>query len=247
MSVTCHWKGSNFKVPQIRADQSVLNYLLCNSFTNLKTGGDFDFASKFGKINLPWPGKKYPGEKHVFGHNYTGVGTRLDIRLDENDQPESGEEPKNRIDLAAYHHDIKYRDAKNDLQLKHKADREMLKELDNIQNPSTAERFQRMLVKKALQAKLKLGMGFYKVEAKPIPRKSKQEAIETLYYKKPKIDKVINKIKIPRASKQEAIESLSNKKPKKQESIESLSNKQPKKQEAIESLNNKKQEAIIMA
>ncbi|ESP02101.1 hypothetical protein LOTGIDRAFT_157250 [Lottia gigantea] len=30
---------------------------------------------------------KYPREKHLPGHNYTGPGTRLDLRLDKNDKP----------------------------------------------------------------------------------------------------------------------------------------------------------------
>ncbi|ESP01307.1 hypothetical protein LOTGIDRAFT_157485 [Lottia gigantea] len=38
--------------------------------------------------SLPgFPCAKYPGEKHLPGHNYTGPGTRLDLRLDENDKP----------------------------------------------------------------------------------------------------------------------------------------------------------------
>ena len=156
---TIHFNGYNFKIPQ-----SSLHY-----------GGSFDFQKAFGNINLPWYGKKYSGEKHVFGHSYTGIGTRLDLRLDKNDKPKPGEEPKNRVDKAAYHHDIKYRNAGNDLPLKHQADREMIQELKNIQNPSLGEKFQRALVIKALQSKLKLGFG--------LPRKAKQDAIDLLKVK----------------------------------------------------------------
>ena len=36
-------------------------------------------------------------------------GTRLDIRLNENNIPKSGEEPINAIDHLAYIHDLAYR------------------------------------------------------------------------------------------------------------------------------------------
>ena len=169
--ITIHFYGTNFQIPKLKENQSIKQYL----------GGEIDFQKLLGNINLPWPGKKYPREKHVFGHNYTGVGTRLDIRLDENDKPKQNEEPKNRVDLASYHHDLKYRDSGDNLELKHKADKEMIIELDNIQNPTFAEKFQRALVKKAIQSKLKLGIGFP-------ARKAKQEAIEKLFENEPKIE-----------------------------------------------------------
>ena len=76
-------------------------------------------------------------------------GTRLDIRLDKNDQPIPSSIPKNRVDWASYHHDLAYRNAGDNLELKHLADRKMIEELDSIQNPTLAERFQRALVKKS--------------------------------------------------------------------------------------------------
>ncbi|ESO88609.1 hypothetical protein LOTGIDRAFT_165393 [Lottia gigantea] len=59
-----------------------------------------DIQKSLGSLSgFPWA--KYPGEKHLPGHNYTGSGTRLDLRLDENDKPKPGEEPVNRVDAAA--------------------------------------------------------------------------------------------------------------------------------------------------
>lgn len=55
------------------------------------------------------------------------------------------------------YHDIAYREAGQDLEKKHEADREMIKHLDNIKNPPFKERVERFFVKKAMQAKLKLG------------------------------------------------------------------------------------------
>ncbi len=56
-----------------------------------KAGGDIQNLLS----NLPGlPFAKYPGEKHIPGYNYCGPGTRLDIRLDENDNPKPGENNK---------------------------------------------------------------------------------------------------------------------------------------------------------
>ena len=60
-----------------------------------KQGGDI--AAKLGNLpGTPWA--KYLGEKHLPGYNYCGPGTRLDIRLDNQDQPKTGEYPVNAID-----------------------------------------------------------------------------------------------------------------------------------------------------
>ena len=117
-------------------------------------GGDIQKALE----NFPgfiW--SKYSKEKHLPGHSYTGPGTRLDIRLDENNNPKPGEEPINRVDAAAYRHDLAYRN--HDLKSRHAADKKMIQELDSIQNPSFRERIERMFVKKALQAKILFGQG----------------------------------------------------------------------------------------
>ena len=65
----------------------------------------------------------------------------------------------NRIDAAAMKHDIFYRDH-DDLTERHKADRIMIQELDAIEKPTLRERFERAIVKKALQAKVKLLVQF---------------------------------------------------------------------------------------
>ena len=49
---------------------------------------------------------KYPNEKHIPSYNYCGPNTRLDIRLGENNNPNPGEEPINRVDQACYNHDL---------------------------------------------------------------------------------------------------------------------------------------------
>ncbi|ESO98467.1 hypothetical protein LOTGIDRAFT_174278 [Lottia gigantea] len=109
---------------------------------------------------FPWA--KYPGEKHLPGHNYTGPGTRLDLRLDENDIPKPGEEPVNRVDAAALKHDILYRN--KDVTFRHQADKQMIDELENIPNPTFKEKLQRALIVKLLKAKLKLDDKITKVK-----------------------------------------------------------------------------------
>ncbi|ESP01963.1 hypothetical protein LOTGIDRAFT_157096 [Lottia gigantea] len=118
-----------------------------------KTYFSSDIQKSLGSLpRFPWA--KYPGEKHLPGHNYTGPGTRLDLLLDENDKPKPGEEPANRVDAAALKHDILYRNK----DFRHEADRQMIIELENIPYPTFKERMERALIIK-LKAKMKLGMG----------------------------------------------------------------------------------------
>ena len=89
---------------------------------------------------------KYPKEKLYYkfpagAYSSLGPSTRLDIRLDEHNQPHFGEEPVSPADELALHHDIAYRDAEVDknkgiinaettLQLKHDADKIMVEQFD---------------------------------------------------------------------------------------------------------------------
>ena len=49
-----------------------------------------------------------PVEMHLLGHNFTGPGTKLNKRLNADLTPKAWSKPINRIDKAAYHHDICY-------------------------------------------------------------------------------------------------------------------------------------------
>ena len=121
----------------------------------IKKGGDI----QKGLTNLPgflWA--KYAGEKHLPGHNFTGPGTDLEKRLDENGRPKDDSIPVNRVDWAAYRHDLAYRKF-HDIENRHRADRQMIAEMDAIENPTFRERDERMMVKKAMQAKIFFGQG----------------------------------------------------------------------------------------
>ena len=130
----------------------------------LKHGGDIQ--KMLTKLPLSFPWSKYKRELHLPGHNFTGTGTNLDKRLNPDDTPREDSKPINRVDAAAYKHDLRYRD-NHDITSRHQADRDMIEELDSIPDPSFRERIERMLVKKALQAKMKLGQGYADERHKP--------------------------------------------------------------------------------
>ena len=120
----------------------------------LYNGGNIQkFSDKLP--GLPWA--KYPGEKHLFNHSFTGSGTRLDLRLNSDDTPII--KPINRVDAAAYKHDLVYRDHA-DLESRHVADLQMIQELESIPNPTFHEKAERAIVIRLLWAKMKLGMGY---------------------------------------------------------------------------------------
>ena len=125
-------------------------------------GGDLvsSLNSATSNIKLPWA--KFPGEMHLPGHSFTGPGTRLDQRLNPDGTPKDWSKPINRVDNAAYIHDLVY-DRYSDTASRNVADRAMINELNNISNPSVRERIDRAFVKPILSAKSSLGLGFKKV------------------------------------------------------------------------------------
>ena len=58
---------------------------------------------------------KLPFEMHFPGHNFTGPGTKLYKRLNPDGTPKEWSIPINRVDNAAYHHDLCY--SKHDTKL----------------------------------------------------------------------------------------------------------------------------------
>ena len=101
-------------------------------------------------------------------------GTRLDIRLNENNIPKSGEEPINAIDHLAYIHDLAYQKS-NNISDRHEADVQMINGLKQLKNLSIPQKLIRQLIIKIFQAKIKLGQG---------ARAAKTEAIKNLYNSK---------------------------------------------------------------
>jgi len=121
-------------------------------------GGDLvsSLNSLTSNIQLPWA--KFPGEMHLPGHSFTGPGTRLDLRLNPDGSYKDWSKPVDRVDNAAYHHDLAY--AKySDTAHRNEADRVMVNELNNIENPTVRERVERAVVKPILATKAHFGLG----------------------------------------------------------------------------------------
>ena len=135
-------------------------------------------ALQGGKIDFHKMITKLPFEMHLPGHSFTGPGTRLDKRLDANDNPLPHSAPINRVDAAAYRHDLAYRDAGEALEAKHQADRQMIAELDAIQDPTIRERIDRLLAKNAMKAKLAIGASLAKELHKPYRKPKEYLAVQ---------------------------------------------------------------------
>ena len=103
-----------------------------------------------------------PFELHLPGHNFTGPGTKLNKRLNSDLTPKAWSKPINRVDNAAYHHDVCYLKNSDTKYRNEVCDKNMLSELDGIYNPSIRERLDRSIVDKIIGTKIKFGMGAQK-------------------------------------------------------------------------------------
>ena len=86
--------------------------------------------------------------------------------MSEKRRPGTGSSPKtagsqsvNRVDEAAYHHDVCYAKNKNTGVRNRVCDKNMLDELDGIYNPTLRERLDRAVVSPIIGTKKRLGMG----------------------------------------------------------------------------------------
>ena len=102
---------------------------------------------------------KLPFEMHLPGHNFTGPGTKLSKRLNEDGMPKAWSKPINRVDEEAYHHDVCYAKNKDTGVRNRVCDRNMLKKLDGIYNPTLREKLDRSIVSKIIGTKMNFGMG----------------------------------------------------------------------------------------
>ena len=119
---------------------------------------------------------------HLLGHNFTGPGTKLNKRLNPDLTPKSWSKPVNRVDKAAYHHDVCYLKNNDTATRNEVCDKNMLKELKCIYNPTIRERMERGLVSSLIGTKARFRWGFNEKKAstlaeelhKPIRRKFKK-------------------------------------------------------------------------
>ena len=138
-------------------------------FIASNAGGDLvdSLNSVTRNIKLPWA--KYPGEMHLPGHSFTGPGTRLDLRLNPDGTFKESSKPIDRVDQAAYNHDLAYA-AFPDIKNRNVADRTMVNELDDIKNPTLRERVERAIVKPILKTKSHFGLGLKEDDLKKAPK-----------------------------------------------------------------------------
>jgi len=99
---------------------------------------------------------------HLPGHNFTGPGTKLNKGLNADLTPKAWSKAVNRVDQAAYHHDICYVKNKDTKTRNEVCNKEMLEELDGIYDPTLRERIDRGIVRPIIVTKKRFGMGLKK-------------------------------------------------------------------------------------
>ena len=102
---------------------------------------------------------RMPVEMHLPGHNFTGPGTNLSKRLNADGTPKAWSKPINRVDQAAYHHDICYARHKDTAARNSICDKTMLASLDAMPNPTARERMDRSIVRPIIGTKARFGLG----------------------------------------------------------------------------------------
>ena len=131
------------------------------------TGGDLasSLSAVTSNVKLPWA--KYPGEMHLPGMNFAGPGTNLNERLTSTGAYKDWSNTVDRVDNAAYHHDLAYQHFP-DTATRNIADRLMIEEMDAIKDPKMRERVERGIIRPIINAKQKFGMGVKKESDKMV-------------------------------------------------------------------------------
>ena len=101
---------------------------------------------------------KLPFEMHLPGHNFTGPGTNHYKRLNPDETPKEWSIPINRVDNAAYHHDLGHSKHDDTKAMNEVCDKTMLGELSGIVNLTLRERIDKSLVRKLIKAKVNFGL-----------------------------------------------------------------------------------------
>ena len=125
-------------------------------FTKSKEGGSDTSGAGFVNSLI----NKLPFEMHLPGHNFTGPGTKLNKRLNADLTPKGWSKPINRVDKAAYHHDLCYVQNKDTGTRNSVCDKSMISELKGIVNPSLREKLDKSIVERIINAKANFGMGY---------------------------------------------------------------------------------------
>ena len=99
---------------------------------------------------------------HLPCHNFTGPDTKLKKRLNPDLTPKKWIKPIYCVDKAAYHHDVCYLKNDDTKTCNKVCNKNMLKELKGIYNPTLRERLDKSIVSKLTGTKVKFGMGVNK-------------------------------------------------------------------------------------
>ena len=123
---------------------------------------------------------KLPFKMQLPGHNFTGPRKKLYKRLKSDGTPKERSMPINRVDNAAYHHDLCYSKHDDTKTRNEVYDKTMLNRLNEIVNPTLRERIDKSkIVGKLINANVNFGLGA-PIEAKKI-LKFTDELAEELY------------------------------------------------------------------
>ena len=98
-------------------------------------------------------------EMHLPGHNFTGPGTKLYKRFNHDATPKEWSKPINRVDNAAYHHDLCYSKHDDTKTRNEVCDKTMLYDLNGIVNSTLRERIAKSIFGKLINAKVNFGLG----------------------------------------------------------------------------------------
>ena len=129
-----------------------------NVVSESTSGGDLVGMLNTVSKNIQLPFQKFKGEIHIPGMQFAGPGTRLDYRLKDDGSPKDFSKPIDRVDEAAYYHDLAY-NKYSDTENRNIADREMLQQLDSIENPSFREKIEMAIIKPIINTKQRFGLG----------------------------------------------------------------------------------------
>ena len=99
-----------------------------------------------------------PFELHLPGHNFTGPGTELYKGLNPDGTQKEWSIAINRVDNAAYHHDLCYSNHDDTKTRNEVCDKTMLGEVNGIVNPTLRERLDKSIVGKLIKAKVNFGL-----------------------------------------------------------------------------------------
>ena len=106
---------------------------------------------------------KLPFEMHLPGHNLIGLVIKHYKRLNSDGMLNEWSMPINRLDNAAYHHDLCYSKHDDTKTRNEVCDKTMLDELNGIVKPTLRERIDKSIVGKLINAKVNFELrGSYK-------------------------------------------------------------------------------------